>query len=54
MPPASTAGGTWDFQTMDAINEAFADSGTWQERKAEIQRRLMVYIVTHPHPKMSQ
>lgn len=42
--------GWWDFQTYDAITEAFTDSGAWPDKRAEILRRIKVYMVEFPHP----
>lgn len=45
---AARAHGWWDFQTMDAINEAFTDSGAWPEQQAQITSQLQRYILSNP------
>lgn len=51
---AARAAGWWDYQTMEEISVAFTDSGAWPDKRDEIIRRLKVYVVKVPHPKMKE
>lgn len=44
--------GWWDYQTYDAINEAFTDSGSWTDKREGIIKRFKAYVVAKPHPAM--
>lgn len=44
--------GWWDHQTYDALNEAFADSQAWPEKRHEIVERFKSYVMLNRHPKM--
>lgn len=47
------AKGWWDYQTIEAIDEAFADSQAWPDKRGEIMRRIRAYVVLRPHPGLS-
>lgn len=43
----------WDFQIYDSLNEAFADSQAWPEKRPEIMELFKSYVMTNKHPNMA-
>ena len=50
---AAREAGWWDFQTIEAIQEAFTDSQAYAGSRGEIMKRIMAYMMAHPHPGLA-
>jgi hypothetical protein len=49
---AARAAGWWDYQTWDAMQEAFNDSNVWSDLRPGIEQRFKQYVMLKKHPLM--
>ena len=49
---AARKSGWWDFQAIEAIEEAFADSQAWADKRTIIMLKIKAYVMAVAHPRL--